>query len=53
MGRMDATLFVDPAQLMDCNSKEKEIKWTVNSTPQKKDCKFWKNGLNTCHIFGG
>ena len=35
MGRMDTTLFVNPAQLMDYNSK-KEIKWTVNSTAQKK-----------------
>ena len=30
MGRMDATLFVHPAQQMDRNSK-KEIKLTVNS----------------------
>ena len=35
MGRVDATLFVHPAQLMDCNSKKK-IKLTVNSTAQKK-----------------
>ena len=43
MGRMDATLFVHPAQLMDCSSK-KEIKWTVNSTPQKKTVNSEKMG---------
>ena len=51
MGRMGATLFVHPAQLMVVI--QKKIKLTVNSTAQKKDYKFWKNGLNTCHIFGG
>ena len=35
MGRMDATLFVHPAQLMAVIQK-KEIKLTVNSTAQKK-----------------
>ena len=39
MGRMDATLFVHPAQLMAVIQKNK-IKLTVNSTAQKKDCKF-------------
>ena len=43
MGRMDATLFVHPAQLMDYSSK-KEIKWTVNSTPQKKTINSEKMG---------
>ena len=31
IGRMDATLFVHPAQQIDCNSQKKKIKWTVNS----------------------
>ena len=31
---MDATLFVHPAQQMDCNSKKKD----------QIDCKFWKMG---------
>ena len=43
MGRMDATLFVHPAQLMDYNSK-KEIKLTINSTPQKKTVNSEKMG---------
>ena len=43
MGRMDATLFVHPAQQMDCNSQKKD----------QMDCKFLKDGLNMCHIFGG
>ena len=43
MGRMVATLFVHPAQLMDCNSKKK-IKLTVNSTPQKKTVNSEKMG---------
>ena len=30
-----------PSPANGCNSK-KEIKLTVNSTAQKKDCKFWK-----------
>ena len=34
MGRMDATLFVHPAQLMAVI--QKKIKLTVNSTAQKK-----------------
>ena len=38
MSRMDATLFVYPAQLMAVI--QKKIKLTVNSTAQKKDCKF-------------
>ena len=50
MGRMDATLFVHPAQLMAVIQKKDQI-----------DCKFFrekrlkilKNGLNMCHIFGG
>ena len=37
MGRMDATLFVHPAQQTDCNSQKRKVKWTVNSTSQKKD----------------
>ena len=41
MGRMDATLIVHPEQLMAVIQKKDQI-----------DCKFWKNGLNMCHIFG-
>ena len=37
MGRMDATLFVHPAQQMDCNSKKK-IKLTVNSEKMGSIC---------------
>ena len=36
---MDATLIVHPAQLMVV-IQIKKIKLTVNSTAQKKDCKF-------------
>ena len=39
MGRMDATLFDHPSQLMAVIQKKK-IKLTVNSTAQKKDFKF-------------
>ena len=39
---MDATLFVHPDQLMDCNSKK--IKLTINSTAQKKTIKPEKMG---------
>ena len=39
MGRMDATLFVHPAQLMDYNSK-KEDQMDYKLYPAKKDCKF-------------
>ena len=51
MGHMDAILIVHPTQLMAVI--QKKIKLTVNSIAQKKDCKFWKDGFNTCHIFGG
>ena len=51
MGCMDATLFVQPASKfvyfekvkIGCNSK-KEIKLTVNSTPQKKTINSEKMG---------
>ena len=43
-------IICSPSPANGCNSKKK-IKLTVNSTAQKKDCKFWKNGLNMCHIF--
>ena len=48
---MDTTLFVHPAQQMAVI--QKKIKLTVSSTAQKQDCKFCKNWLNMCHIFGG
>ena len=48
---MYATLIVHPAQLMAVI--QKKIKLTVNSTAQKKTVNSGKNGLNTCHIFGG
>ena len=44
MGRMDATLFVHPAQLMAVIQKKK-IKLTVNSTAQKKTVNSEKKGV--------
>ena len=35
---MDATLFVHPAQLMDCNSKKDQMDYKFY--PTKKDYKF-------------
>ena len=43
MGRMDATLFVHPAQLMAV-IQNKNIKLTVNSTMQKKTINSEKMG---------
>ena len=43
MGRMDATLFVHPAQLMAVIQKMK-IKLTVNSTAKKKTVNSEKMG---------
>ena len=40
MGCMDATLFVHPAQLMDCNSKEDQMDYKFYPT------KILKIGLN-------
>ena len=42
MGRLDATLFVHPAQLMVVI--QKKIKLTVNSTAQKKTVNSGKMG---------
>ena len=42
MGRMDATLFVHPAQLMDVI--QKKIKLTVNSTAHNKTVNSKKMG---------
>ena len=40
MGRMDATLFVHPAQLMAVIQKKDQIDCKFYRA--KKDCKFWK-----------
>ena len=50
MGHMDATLFAHPTQLMAVIQKKDQIDYKFYRA--KKDCKFWKNGLNMCHIFG-
>ena len=42
MGRMDATLFVHPVQLMAVI--QKKIKLTVNSTAQKNTVNYEKMG---------
>ena len=42
MGRMDATLFVHPAQLMAVIQKKDQIDCKFYCA--KKDCKFWKMG---------